>query len=100
MAKPEIKIEKTNDKVRLVATGNLTVQHSKELQQILLLHCDFKNEVQLVLDEAVALDIAGIQLAYAWKSKVIKNGGLAQVTLPVEQNLFQLLEKATITKLF
>jgi anti-anti-sigma regulatory factor len=100
MAKPALKIEKTKDKVKLVVTGNLTIQHSKELQRLLLQHCDFKKAVQLVLNNVAALDVAGIQLAYAWKSEVIKKGGLAEVTLPVEKTLLQLLEKASITKIF
>jgi anti-anti-sigma regulatory factor len=100
MAKPELTIEETNDKVKLLVTGNLTVQHSKELQRILLQHCEFKTTVQLVLDDVAALDVAGIQLAYAWKNEVIKKGGVAEVSLPAERALLELLDKASITKIF
>jgi hypothetical protein len=100
MANPVLKIEMTEDEVMLVAAGDLTVQHSRELRLFLLQNCDHTKKIHLAMDGATALDIAGIQLAYTWKSEVIKNGGDAVVTLPASTNLFHLLEKASASKFF
>jgi anti-anti-sigma regulatory factor len=100
MANPVLKIEITQDEVMLVAAGDLTAQHSGELRLFLLQNCDHSKKIHLAMDGATALDIAGIQLAYTWKSEVIKKGGDAVVTLPPSTNLFHLLEKASASKFF
>src|SRR4051812_33488984 len=100
MGKPILRIEKTNDQVKLVAQGDLTVQHAKELHSFLLQNSDHQSEIHLIMTEAASLDIAGIQLAYAWKSDLYKQGRKAIVTLPDRNDLFDLLEKSGINKIF
>jgi anti-anti-sigma regulatory factor len=100
MAKPTLKIEKTKDRVTLLATGDLTVQHAKELHGFLLNNCDHKKEVHLVLKDVTALDVACIQLVYAWRKYIRKQDGNAIIRMPADSSLLDLLEKTGITKIF
>jgi len=100
MGKPVLKIQKTKDQVKLIATGDLTVQHSKVFRDFLVENNSHQQEVNLEMNEATALDIAGIQLAYAWQKGIKSKGGNAMVSLPTNSNLLDLLEKSRITKMF
>jgi anti-anti-sigma factor len=100
MTKPTLKIEHGKHRITLTVSGDLTVQHSRELREFFFNNTEIKKENRLVLKGVTALDIAGIQLIYAWRNSIETRGGRTRLTMPGSNNLRDLLEKTGITKLF
>jgi ABC-type transporter Mla MlaB component len=100
MAKPTLKFESSDDKVRLIAVGDWAVQYATEVKSSLMQAFVPAKEIHLDLKEVTALDLSGIQLTYAWITEIRKQGTPVVVSMPTDASLLDLLEKSRITKLF
>jgi anti-anti-sigma factor len=99
MAKPTFKIEKNKEETTVVAHGDLTVQHANELKKLLVPSLTRKGNELFVLSQVTAFDATAVQLSYAWKKELEKQGRKATITLPSAQGLSELLEKTGINKI-
>jgi len=100
MAKPIIKVTKEkNNAILLTAMGELNAQYANELKTNYLQVLEGKGDVQIVLDEVTAFDVAALQLTYLLKTEISNSGRKIVITLPQQQALKTVLEKSSIHKI-
>jgi anti-anti-sigma regulatory factor len=93
-------INKSGDEVQILCNGEFTTQHAGAIKETLLAEMNGTEAIVLSLQYATAFDVAGIQLAFAWKKKMEALGRTVRVSLPETETIKDLLAKAGITKLF
>jgi anti-anti-sigma regulatory factor len=83
--------------IELTAEGDFTVRNGATIKTSLLENASEKSDEALNLKNVTALDLAGIQLAYAWKKNLQAQGRQASITWPEEESIKDLIKKTGIT---
>jgi anti-anti-sigma regulatory factor len=78
--------------------GELTIATAGQLK-LSLLSMETDKPMVLSLAQVTAIDLACIQVLYAWKHTLLTVGKKVQILLPEGEALKELLEKTGITKL-
>jgi hypothetical protein len=76
-----------------------TTETFKIVRQQLLSSLERSGPETLLLKDVATIDIAAIQLAYAWKKKLSKDGRRVTIVLPEDENIKDLLVKTGITQI-
>jgi anti-anti-sigma regulatory factor len=95
----EITPVKTNNATQLQMDGEFTLRFGEKIKQDLISSASEEGIQSLDLTHASAMDVAGIQLAFAWKRALQDNGKKAQVILPESENIKDLFAKTGITQI-
>jgi anti-anti-sigma regulatory factor len=97
MASGILKINQDEGGLQLVAEGDFTVRNSASIKTALLESISRQGNETLVLKDVTALDLAGIQLAYAWRKVLQAQGRDASIVLPEDEGIKDLVRKTGIT---
>jgi hypothetical protein len=95
----ELNVTNTEDAIQLEARGEFTLRCGDKIKQELMLSAARAGAESLNLVEASAMDLAGIQLAYAWKKSLEQRGRKAVVILPEAENIKDLFTRTGITQI-
>jgi hypothetical protein len=79
---------------------DFTAENAASIKEALLASTARKGDEILLLSEATAIDVIGIQLAFAWKLALQRQQRKAEVLLPQPESIIDLLKKTGITQLF
>jgi hypothetical protein len=94
-----LKTEPHHNTLGLVIEGECKVQNSFTLREFLLESVCRAGDETLILTHVTALDISGFQLIYLWKQRLESQSRRANISLPLDKGLTDLLEKTGITKI-
>jgi hypothetical protein len=95
----ELKLVKTENAAHLEVRGEFTLRCGEGIKKDLISSISEESNESLDLTHACAMDVAGIQLAYAWKKALQDNGKKANVILPESENIKDLFAKTGITQI-
>lgn len=95
-----LEITENNQVVHMICTNDFNASNAASIKVELMQSVERTGEEVLSLQQATALDITGIQLAFAWRKALVAQGRKAKVELPRAENINDLLVKTGITKLF
>jgi hypothetical protein len=93
---------KLNDKgntLEIELEGDFVLRSCDEIKIQLLKSLDRSGAETLVLKDATSFDVSAIQLVFAWKKSLEKQGRIATVVLPDNQDIKDLLSKTGITQI-
>jgi hypothetical protein len=94
-----VKKTETENVLHLAVENEFTIVTSGEIKQELAASTERSGQESLILTNVSALDVAAIQLAYAWKKALLKQGRQGAVVLPELENIKDLLVKTGITQI-
>jgi anti-anti-sigma regulatory factor len=95
----ELKIVKTENATQLEVRGEFTLRCGEGIKKDLISSASREGSESLDLTHASAMDVAGIQLAYAWKKALEGDGRKGNVILPESENIKDLFAKTGITQI-
>ncbi len=84
----------------MICSNGFNAANAESIKAELMESVERTGEEILSLQHATALDITGIQLAFAWRKALTAQGRKATVELPRAENINDLLVKTGVTKLF
>jgi hypothetical protein len=99
MIENELKALDTGNGIHLELHGEFTLRSGEQTKKDLISSLSGEGPELLDLTRASAMDVAGIQLAYAWKNALGQAGRKATITLPEAENLKDLFTKTGITQI-
>lgn len=99
MTENEIKAIDTENGIRLEIHGEFTSRCSEQVKKGLIASLSRDGAELLDLTQVSAMDVAGVQLAFAWKSALEQSGRKATIMLPEAENLKDLFTKTGITQI-
>jgi ABC-type transporter Mla MlaB component len=94
-----IQTEEHADGIHLIFNGDFTVKNAAQIVSALTVSASRKGSEILSLTNATAIDVAGIQLAYCWKTTLESQDRNVKIVLPESESLTDLLQKTGITKI-
>lgn len=93
-------ITESNQVIHMTCSHDFNATNAAAIQAELMQSVKRTGEEVLSLQHVTALDITGVQLAFAWRKALVAQGRKAKVELPRAENINDLLTKTGITKLF
>jgi anti-anti-sigma regulatory factor len=99
MKENEIKVVNTKNGIQLEMSGEFTLRCSEQTKKDLLSSLSREDSESLDLTQTSAMDVAGIQLAYAWKKALVYSGRKATIVHPTSENIKDLFTKTGITQI-
>ena len=99
MAKPIFITETSDHEVHLSIQGSASVQHAQEVSEAFVQLLSQHQDVRISFAAVTELDISAVQLTYALRQEVIRQGRQVSIDWPKQANLIELLEKSGIIKM-
>jgi ABC-type transporter Mla MlaB component len=94
-----LKTTQTPGTEELTIEGDFNLRNIAHAKAALLESNSRKNDEALNLKNVTALDLAGVQLAYAWRKSLQAQGRQATITLPEDEGIKDLIKKTGITNI-
>src|SRR4051794_28351824 len=88
----------TKDELRVDAANEFTAAHGEKIKSQLL-NMSREGHESLDLTNISAMDVVGIQLAYAWRKALLQNKRKGTVMLAESENIKDLFTKTGITQI-
>jgi anti-anti-sigma regulatory factor len=95
----ELTIAATDKGIQLDIQGDFNIESCDKMKLDLLTSASREGEESLNLSKTTAMDVVGIQLAYAWKIALAKKNRTATVIQPKSENIKDLFDKTGITQI-
>jgi anti-anti-sigma factor len=87
------------NQIQIEVEGEFTIGTSEAIKPKLISSIERSGPETLQLKNVTTMDVAAVQLAYAWKKELKKNGRKGTVVCPEDENIKDLLVKTGITQI-
>lgn len=90
----------TDSGIEMKSEGDFVIANSEAIKKALMDSVMRNGAESLLLTNVTAIDVSGIQLAYAWKKTLESLGRNAKVIMPQTPEIKDLLQKTGINQIF
>jgi anti-anti-sigma regulatory factor len=95
-----VSMAQVGKEIHITCETDFNMSNALLIKEALLESVERDGDEVLSLTAATSIDVSGIQLAFSWKNALLAKGRKADVLLPVNESIKDLLVKTGITQIF